>query len=179
MKTVLRILVCALLVLFVCLGSLLSGAAQKRKRNVRRQSARKSAAAQKQIVTQSVSDECVSDEEVEGCIIDPNAPQPNIGKSPKGVIISDCMPISGEIISRPKVCYPNLAKAARISGLVKVEVVVDEEGKVIWARVRNGHPLLQAVALRVACQTRMKPLVDCTGRRAKTGGILYYNFKLP
>lgn len=70
-------------------------------------------------------------------------------------------------VSTPKVCYPKVAKAARASGTVEIEVVIDEKGNVIWARAIKGHPLLRLAALRAACRTRIKPIIDCQGKAVK------------
>ena len=65
--------------------------------------------------------------------------------------------IDSRVIEIPKPVYPAEAKDAKIPGVVTAQVVVDETGKVIWARVRTGHPLLQAAVKRVVCQARLKP----------------------
>jgi protein TonB len=43
--------------------------------------------------------------------------------------------------------YPDLARAARIQGLVVVECTIDPSGRVVDARVITGPPLLQSAAL--------------------------------
>src|SRR6185295_12041608 len=49
----------------------------------------------------------------------------------------------GSAVRRVEPVYPPLAKAARISGAVVVEVTVDEQGVVFAARALSGHPLLK------------------------------------
>jgi TonB family protein len=110
-----------------------------------------------------------------------NLPKPIVewpsARTPQGYLISDCEPMNLKPFYRPEITYPKLARAARVSGVVRVEVVIDEEGKVIWAKVVEGHPLLQAAALRAACQIRIQPAVDCLARHLKVNTILYFNFK--
>ncbi|MFN2500333.1 MAG: TonB family protein [Pyrinomonadaceae bacterium] len=66
--------------------------------------------------------------------------------------------LNSKAIDIPKPVYPVQAKDAKISGVVKAGVVIDETGKVIWARVETGHPLLQAAVKTVVCQARVKPI---------------------
>jgi TonB family protein len=80
-------------------------------------------------------------------------------------------------ISKPKPVYPKEAIDARVSGVVKVEVVADEEGKVIWARVLKGHRLLTEAALKAACQSRFRP-VKVKNETVKASYILQYPFSL-
>jgi periplasmic protein TonB len=50
-----------------------------------------------------------------------------------------------------------LAKAARVSGSIIVELTVDEYGNTMFARALLGHPLLKDSALRAARGWRFKP----------------------
>src|SRR6185369_1638730 len=50
-------------------------------------------------------------------------------------------------IERPTPEYPALARAARVTGKVEVEIVVDPRGNVIDARAVSGHPLLKDSAV--------------------------------
>jgi protein TonB len=52
--------------------------------------------------------------------------------------------------------YPDLARAARIQGLVVIECTIDPSGRVVDARVITGHPLLQNAALDAVRQWRYK-----------------------
>jgi TonB family protein len=86
--------------------------------------------------------------------------------------------IDSRVINIPKPVYPIEAKDAKISGAVTALVVVDEMGKVIWARVRNGPVLLQAAVKTVVCQARLKPF-KVNGAFVKSNGIITYKFELP
>jgi TonB family protein len=55
--------------------------------------------------------------------------------------------------------YPAIAKAAHAFGEVKIEVTVDETGRVIAAHAVSGHPLLQAAAVSAARQASFNRLV--------------------
>ncbi len=73
-------------------------------------------------------------------------------KSSLPVCHNDC-PI---IKCRPVIPFPPIGKAARIAGTVSVHVLVDERGKVLYARVLSGHPLLWATAQKGACETQFR-----------------------
>jgi TonB family protein len=82
--------------------------------------------------------------------------------------------LCGKAISLPKPPYPDEAKAMRVSGLVKVGVVIDENGRVIWAEA-VGPPLLQDVSKKAACQARHSPTL-ISGRAVKIETSITYNF---
>lgn len=65
--------------------------------------------------------------------------------------------ITGTATRRPAPEYPPLAKAARISGRVDVEVVVDTGGNVKSARAISGHPLLKDAAVACAREWKFSP----------------------
>ena len=142
----------------------------------------KKSVAAKQPQKTSTSDKSIPDAECDGCIASFNYPRPDVNRTPartsEGYLISDCEPMTLYTTFKPELVYPPAARAVQAAGLVSVDVVIDEDGKVIWAKVLEGHPLLQAAALRAACQTRFKPVVDCIKRRLKTNTIVYYNFNL-
>lgn len=71
--------------------------------------------------------------------------------------------------------YPALAKAAKASGTVQVQVTVDETGQVIAANVIGGHPLLRNAALEAAKQWQFKP-TQLSGKPVQTQGVITFNF---
>ena len=77
----------------------------------------------------------------------------------------------------PKPRYPKKARAKKISGTVKVEIVVDEKGRVIWAKAVSGHKLLQKEAVRVSYQAKFSP-VKIAGRPVKVSSTIPYDFLL-
>lgn len=89
-------------------------------------------------------------------------------------------PISGGVLNGtatelPKPAYPEVARRARSSGLVTVEVVVDEKGHVISAHAVKGPTLLQQAAEAAAMQARFSPTL-LSGQAVKVSGIITYNF---
>jgi len=83
--------------------------------------------------------------------------------------------LNGKAISLPKPPYPPIAKQARASGTVVVQVVIDENGNVISAHAVSGHPLLQAVSVTAARQARFSP-TKLSGQPGKVTGVITYNF---
>jgi TonB family protein len=85
--------------------------------------------------------------------------------------------LCGKAISLPKPAYPPEAKAAKASGTVVVETIVDETGRVMWARPLSGHPLLLQAAKQAACQARFAPEM-LYGKPVKVHMQINYNFQL-
>ncbi|HXM34486.1 MAG TPA: energy transducer TonB [Pyrinomonadaceae bacterium] len=85
----------------------------------------------------------------------------------------DC--VAGSQINQPVLCYPQVARAARITGVVQMKMVVDKRGNVIWTRILNNvHYLLKAAATQEALQRKYKPFV-CHGHAVKA--VVYQNYK--
>jgi TonB family protein len=85
--------------------------------------------------------------------------------------------LNGKAVKRPAPDYPKDSVGSGASGVVVVQVVVDEEGKVIVARAVSGHPLLQKSAVEAAYKTRFSP-TKLSGKPVKVSGTLTYNFVL-
>ena len=85
--------------------------------------------------------------------------------------------LNGKAISKPAPEYPAIARAARASGTVAVNIIVDEEGRVISANPVSGHPLLQQAAAQAAREARFSPTL-LSGQPIKVSGVLTYNFAL-
>lgn len=83
--------------------------------------------------------------------------------------------LNGKAISLPKPQYPAIARTARASGQVTVQVTIDENGSVISARAVGGHPLLQAAAVQAARGARFSP-TKLSGQPVKVTGVITYNF---
>jgi protein TonB len=78
-------------------------------------------------------------------------------------------------ISIPKPPYPPMAKAIGAQGSVAVQILVDEQGKVISAQPVSGHPTLVAAAKQAAFQARFTPTI-LNGQPVKIQGVITYNF---
>ena len=59
---------------------------------------------------------------------------------------------SSRLIHKVNPVYPELAKRARVSGIVLLQVTVDERGMVAGIRLIRGHPLLNQSAIDAVSQ---------------------------
>ena len=87
--------------------------------------------------------------------------------------------LNGKAISLAKPVYPQDAIKARISGTVKVQVLIDENGKVISAKALDGpvSASLGPAAEAAALQAVFSPTL-LQGKPAKVSGVIDYNFVL-
>ena len=85
--------------------------------------------------------------------------------------------LNGKAISLPKPQYPPNARALRASGVVTVEVLLDEEGRVISARAVDGSPILREAAVIAARRARFSPTI-LSGKPVKVAGVINYKFSL-
>ncbi len=100
----------------------------------------------------------------------PSAPRPILKPVSGGVL-------NGTAISLPSPSYPEPARRLRTSGLVTVEVVVDETGKVISAVATGGPMSLRDVAVQAALKARFSP-TKLSGQPVKVAGLINYKFAL-
>ena len=98
-----------------------------------------------------------------------------------GEIPAEIRKSGGELIrsavKRVEPGYPPLAKVARVSGAVVVEVTIDEQGDVIDTQVISGHPLLRNAALKAARGWKFAP-DKVYSKPVKVVGPLIFNFNL-
>jgi len=83
--------------------------------------------------------------------------------------------VKGQALELPQPAYPPLAARAHVSGEVRVQVIVDLDGKVIAASAISGHPLLQAAAVKAAKGAVFTPM-KFEGKPVKIVGVISYNF---
>lgn len=105
----------------------------------------------------------------------PPEPQPTPRLAPKPLILSQL--IASKIVSKPVPPYPPIARAARVQGLVTVEILVDEQGRVISATATNGPAMLREAARQAATLARFTP-TQLNGQPVKVSGVISYNFVL-
>jgi TonB family protein len=83
--------------------------------------------------------------------------------------------LNGKAVRLPNPEYPEIARAAKASGTVSVQVTIDEAGNVIAARAVSGHPLLQAASVEAARNAQFSPSM-LNGQAVKVTGVVTYNF---
>jgi len=85
--------------------------------------------------------------------------------------------INGQATSLPKPVYSALAKQLKIQGVVSVQVLIDETGKVVSAKAVGGSPFLTVEAQKAALQARFSPTL-LGDQPVKVSGVITYNFVL-
>ena len=85
--------------------------------------------------------------------------------------------LNGTAIHKPAPPYPLPARAVGVYGVVTVQILVDETGRVIQARAVSGHPLLRQAAVSAAYQARFTP-TTLGGQAVRVSGTITYNFVL-
>lgn len=100
----------------------------------------------------------------------PPSPSPILKPMSGGVL-------NGVAISLPSPNYPEAARRLRMAGIVSVEVVIDEVGKVISAVAVSGPALLRDVAVQAALRARFSP-TKLSGAPVKVSGLINYKFAL-
>ena len=100
----------------------------------------------------------------------PPAPRPLLKPVSGGVL-------NGTALSLPAPYYPDTARRLRMTGVVVVEVVVDEMGKVISAHATSGPSPLRDVAVQAALKARFSP-TKLSGQPVKVSGVINYKFAL-
>jgi protein TonB len=111
-------------------------------------------------------------------ILPPTRPTPTPAPAPvpERIRVSSQI-LSGKVISKPVPLYPAIARQARVSGVVTVEILVDEQGRVVSAQAASGHPLLREAARAAALLARFTP-TQLNGQPVKVSGVINYNFLL-
>jgi hypothetical protein len=109
----------------------------------------------------------------------PVAPRTRENQSNKnydGFVIGDKYSfLNFEVVQKVQPIYTIKAKEAGASGLVQVEILVGENGKVLTAKARTGNSLLHTEAEKAALATVLnKPSVY--GKPARALGFLVYRF---
>jgi TonB family protein len=101
-----------------------------------------------------------------------DAPAPRILRPVSGGVLN------GKALSLPLPLYPQIAMRARTAGKVEVEVIVDENGKVMSAQAVSGPAVLRDAAMDAAKRARFSP-TKLSGVPVKVVGLINYNFTLP
>ncbi len=101
-------------------------------------------------------------------------PKPEAPKSTSPVAVGSLI---GFATTQAKPIYPPAAKAARSTGVVTVELTVDETGGVVDVQKATGPMMLQAAAKEAIRKWKFKPFVR-DGQPVKATGFVNFNFAL-
>lgn len=91
-----------------------------------------------------------------GAIPDATPPPPPPPKKKEPIRVGGNVQ-SSKLIQRVEPSYPELAKRARIQGIVLLQVTVGEEGNVTDLKIIRGHPLLNDEAAKAVRQWKYSP----------------------
>jgi protein TonB len=103
-------------------------------------------------------------------------PEPPVVKPPTTQRVPSTI-LASKAISLPQPVYPIIAKQSRTQGPVNVQILVDEQGKVISAQIVAGNPMLTSAAKEAALRARFTPTI-LNGQAVKIQGVIIYNFVL-
>jgi TonB family protein len=111
-------------------------------------------------------------------VLDSEPPPPGSGPAPRPIL----KPVSGGVLNGtaltlPPPVYPDAAKRMRTSGVVSVDVVLDETGKVVSATATSGPTILREAAVQAALKARFSP-TKLSGQPVKVSGVINYKFAL-
>ena len=109
-------------------------------------------------------------------VIEVGAPPPAPVPKPLPKVISKGV-ITSQALSLPKPPYPPIAKQMRVQGMVSVQVLIDETGKVVSAKAVSGNPVLMPAAQQAAYGARFSPTM-LGDQAVKVSGVITYNFVL-
>ncbi|MFN7996421.1 MAG: energy transducer TonB [Bryobacteraceae bacterium] len=93
----------------------------------------------------------------------PAPPPPAVVQKPTPAArLAAPVPVGGKVqmaklVFGPKPTYPPLARAARVSGTVRLHAIISSEGAIVDLRVITGHPLLIPAAISAVKQWLFQP----------------------
>jgi protein TonB len=85
--------------------------------------------------------------------------------------------LNGTALTLPPPIYPEAAKRMRVQGVVSVDVILDESGKVVAANASSGPQILREAAVQAALRARFSP-TKLSGQPVKVSGVINYKFAL-
>jgi TonB family protein len=109
-------------------------------------------------------------------VISLDEPPPSPGPKPILKPVSGGV-LNGTAVMLPPPVYPDAAKRMRTQGVVQVDVILDETGKVVSATASSGPAILRDAAVQAALKARFSP-TKLSGQPVKVSGVINYKFAL-
>ena len=109
-------------------------------------------------------------------VVNIDEPPPSPGPKPILKPVSGGV-LNGTALTLPPPIYPESAKRMRTQGMVAVEVILDETGKVVSANATSGPAILRDAAIQAALRARFSP-TKLSGQPVKVSGVINYKFAL-
>lgn len=109
-------------------------------------------------------------------------PKTNVDQASKAELIKDGSPLDvGPLVpyatKQPQPVYPSAARSIRVTGVVRVDLTVDENGEVADVQKASGPALLQAAAKDAIRKWKFRPFVR-DGQPVKAVGFVSFNFAM-
>jgi protein TonB len=82
---------------------------------------------------------------------------PKVAPPPKPAVPEPVKPQPAARLQRPQPAYPELARRARIEGVVTLHGIITREGRIGQLRILSGHPLLVKAAFDAVSQWVYSP----------------------
>ena len=109
-------------------------------------------------------------------VIQIDEPPPSPGPKPILKPVSGGV-LNGTAVNLPPPVYPEAAKRMRTQGVVTVDVILDETGKVVSASASAGPTILREAAVQAALKAKFSP-TKLSGQPVKVSGVINYKFAL-
>jgi len=109
-------------------------------------------------------------------VVETTPPPPPVVRPPSTQRVTSVV-LTSKAVSLPQPAYPAIGKQIHIQGAVMIQILVDEQGKVVSAQVVSGHPILSPSAREAAMRARFTPTI-LNGQPVKIQGVITYNFVL-
>jgi protein TonB len=107
--------------------------------------------------------------------VDAGEPPPSPAATPANRILKVSKILNSQALSLPRPTYPIIARQMRLQGVVNVQVLIDEEGRVVSAKALTGPGVLIPAAQQAAMQARFSPTI-VGDQPVKVSGVITYNF---
>jgi len=106
-----------------------------------------------------------------------NAPEPPPIAKPvtKKPVTQSKGVVNGFALDLPKPAYSAVARSMNLTGVVNVQVLIDESGDVVSAKAVDGHILFRQEAERAARRAKFKPTL-LSDQPVKVTGVIVYKF---
>lgn len=122
-------------------------------------------------------DEAKKEEAKKTNIVTPTPSETTVAANTEPTGPIDVGSLLGYATKQAPAVYPPAAKSIRATGVVKVEVMVDEKGDVSDVQKASGPTLLQSAAKEAVRKWKFKPFVK-NGQPVKAMGFVSFNFSM-
>jgi len=105
----------------------------------------------------------------------PDPPPVVVKTEPKKHLTQSKGVVNGFATDLPKPAFPAVARSMNLTGVVSVQVLINEQGDVVSAKAVDGHLLFRQEAERAAKRAKFKPTL-LSDEPVKVTGVIVYRF---